>query len=146
YSAMMSAVSGIRADSITSTVTRQPSPRGSTPVTDSGVLVVSTCNCLRAATAALRADSLGLAGRCFFVFVAERSVDSDDRSALLRCGRFCVVFSPSLDELGRLVRDVFSSDSLACCSVIVCYLLISKRFRSGPSYCPNLSAGSGSKL
>src|SRR5699024_5047990 len=108
---MMSAVSGIRADSTTSTVTRQPPSFGSIPITDSGVRVVNCC-C------------------CFVNCLSEDDARSDDaercelavRSVFLRCGPFCVVCC-LLAELGCRVREAdFSAESFVCCSVIVCCL------------------------
>src|SRR5699024_5348228 len=111
---MMSAVSGIRADSPTSTVTRQPPPFGTIPITDSGVLVGAGCNWCSAATAAFLAGSLGFVDCCccFVDCLSEDDARSDDaercelavRSVFLRCGRFCVVCC-LLAELGCRVRE-----------------------------------------
>src|SRR5699024_10565738 len=125
---MMSAVSGIRADSTTSTVTRQPPSFGSIPITAAGVRVVNCCNCRSAATTACLAGSLGVVDCCwcFVDCLSEDDARSDDaercvlavRSVLLRCGRFCVVCC-LLAELGCRVREAdFSAESFVCCSVI----------------------------
>src|SRR5699024_10209519 len=123
---MMSAVSGIRADSTTSTVTRQPPSFGSIPITDSGVRVVNCCNCCSAATTAFLAGSLGFVGCCccFVDCLSEDDARSDDaercelavRSVLLSCGRFWVVCCLLADIGCRLRAAAFSAGSFVCWS------------------------------
>src|SRR5699024_7824771 len=147
--AMMSAVSGIRADSTTSTVTRHPASCGAIPMTDSGVRVVSCCNCCNAATTAFLAGSFGFVGCCCFVDVRsgdDARFDDAERcevpvpSVFFRCGRFCVVCCCLLAELGCRLREAeVCAASLVCWSLIVCCLFsvrVIDMAATGTSSCP----------